>query len=74
LANNIISLKTAADAIREETLPAIERVYAEEGPASILALTIMLADIWLASGFTTEDWREIIAIYDAVRELRPEAS
>ena len=30
----------------------------------MLALTFMLADIWLESGFTTSEWRKIIEIYD----------
>jgi hypothetical protein len=57
-------LKAAEDKIRKETLPALGRAYGETGPAAVLALTCILADIWLQSGFTTSDWREIIAVYD----------
>jgi hypothetical protein len=64
-------LKAASDKIRKETLPVLGKVYDETGPAAVLALTIMLADIWLESGFTADDWREIIDIYDlGVEALR----
>jgi hypothetical protein len=57
-------LKAANDKIRKEILPVLGKIYDETGPATVLALTFMVADIWLESGFTTSEWREIIDIYD----------
>lgn len=56
--------KAAANKMRKEALPILGKVYDENGPAAVLVLTLMLADIWLESGFTTDEWREIIDIYD----------
>ena len=57
-------LKIASDKMRKEALPVLGKVYDETGPAAVLALTMMLADIWLESGFTIDEWREIITLYD----------
>jgi hypothetical protein len=57
-------LKVASDKMRKEALPVLGKVYDETGPAAVLALTMMLADIWLESGFTIDEWREIITLYD----------
>ena len=62
-------LKAASDKIRKETLPVLGKAYDETGPAAVLALTFMLADIWLESGFTTSEWRDIIAIFDVPRKV-----
>jgi hypothetical protein len=61
-------LKVASDKMRKEALPVLGKIYDETGPAAVLALTFMLADIWLESGFTTNEWREIIDIFDSERE------
>lgn len=57
-------LEIAGDKMRKEALPVLGKAYEEIGPAAVLALTFMLADIWLESGFTTSEWRKIIEIYD----------
>jgi hypothetical protein len=58
-------LKTANDVVREDILPSVAKGYDEAGPAVVMTLAVILADIWLASGFTSNDWREIIAIFDS---------
>lgn len=57
-------IRTAGDLVRQDVLPSLETAYNEIGPATVLALTFMLADIWLESGFTTSEWRNIIDIYE----------
>jgi hypothetical protein len=57
-------LKAATDKMRKEALPILGEAYDENGPAAVLALTVMLADIWLESGFTTNEWRSVIDIFD----------
>jgi hypothetical protein len=57
-------LKVASDKMRKEALPVLGKIYDETGPAAVLALAMMLADIWLESGFTIDEWREIITLYD----------
>jgi hypothetical protein len=61
--------KAASDKVRKETLPTLGKAYDETGPAAVLALTLMLADIWLESGFTVGEWREIIDVYDLRTEV-----
>ena len=61
-------LEEAHSALRKETLPALASAYDEAGPATLLTLAFILADIWLESGFTTNEWREIIDIFDSERE------
>jgi hypothetical protein len=50
-------LKAAIDEVRKEVLPPLEKAYDKHGPAAVLGLTDMLADIWEASGFKDVDWR-----------------
>jgi hypothetical protein len=61
-------LKGAGEKIRKEVLPVLGKIYDDHGPATVLALALMAADIWLESGFATDEWREIIDIYDLERE------
>ena len=57
-------------ALREETLPGLASAYDKAGPATVLALTMILADVWLESGFSTDEWRDIINI-DSRAEATP---
>jgi hypothetical protein len=57
-------LRTANDTVREDILPSVAKAYDENGPAMVLALTMIMADLWLESGFTAGDWRQVIDIYD----------
>ena len=61
-------LKAASDIIRTEALPVLGRAYDETGPAAVLALTLMLADIWVESGFTPGEWRSLIALHETRQE------
>jgi hypothetical protein len=60
-----LEIEKAQEVLREETLPSLAAAYDKAGPAAVLALTFMLADVWLESGFTPGEWRSIIAIFDA---------
>ena len=51
-------------ALRQETLPNLLHAYDEAGPAVVLTLALILADIWLEGGFTADEWRSVIDIYD----------
>jgi hypothetical protein len=53
-------IEKAHAALREETLPSLAAAYDKAGPATVLALTLILADVWLESGFSADDWREVI--------------
>ena len=57
-------LKLANDAMREDILPGFAKAYDDVGPAVVLTLGLLLADVWLESGFTAAQWRAIIDIYD----------
>jgi hypothetical protein len=54
-------LMAASEQIREEVLPGFGKAYDEHGPVSVLALAIIIADIWLESGFTRDDWQSLVA-------------
>jgi hypothetical protein len=53
-------LMAASDQIREDVLPGLGKAYDDHGPVSVLALAIMIADIWIESGFTREDWQTLV--------------
>ena len=57
-------LKIAGDRIRRDILPVLGDAYDDLGPAIVLSLTLMMADVWIQTGFTASEWREVIGLYD----------
>jgi hypothetical protein len=53
-------IEKAHAALREETLPGLANAYDKAGPAAVLTLAFILADVWLESGFTMDEWREVM--------------
>jgi hypothetical protein len=57
-------IEKAYGALREEALPGFLTAYDKAGPATVLTLALILADAWQGSGFSADEWRELIKIYD----------
>jgi hypothetical protein len=53
-------IEKAHAALREEELPGLLAAYDKTGPAAVLMLAYILADSWQGSGFTADEWRELI--------------
>jgi hypothetical protein len=62
--NYVNHMKIAHERVQKEILPVLEAIYDEVGPVAVLTLAVMVGDIWLATGFAPDGWREIIGIYD----------
>ena len=59
-------------ALREKVLPILLSVYDECGPATVLALTFIMADAWLETRFTADEWRSLIDIQDQLQVMPAE--
>jgi hypothetical protein len=57
-------LKSAGDRVRDDILPVLLQAYDEAGPAVVLGLGVVLADILRESGFNANDWQECFNVHD----------
>lgn len=62
-------IENAHAALRETVLPALLNAYDEFGPAVVLALTFIMADTWLETRFTADEWRSLIDIHDPAQVM-----